>query len=119
MNMQYKPSEIAEDIGLTAETVVRHCLSGGCPFERDKNGHFWINGENFRAWALAVNQKTRHRGALGDGEGWCCKCNQVVKMVKPRLRHEGRYTKIYQGKCPACGKKVNRAYAASVEVNCD
>jgi hypothetical protein len=116
LNMMYRPSEIAEEIELTTETIVRHCLAGGCPFERDKNGHIWIHGLSFAAWAREVNQKNRHKGVLEDGEGWCCKCKAVVKIIGPRLRHQGRYTKIYQGKCEGCGVRVNRAYAASAEV---
>jgi hypothetical protein len=113
LNMLYRPSEVAEEIGVTTETVVRHCMAGGCPFERDKVGHIWIHGSSFAAWAREVNHKNRHKGVLGEGEGWCCRCNQVVMILNPRLRHTGRYTKIFQGKCPACGAKVNRAYAAS------
>jgi len=34
-------------------------------------------------------------------------------MLKPRRKHLGRYTAIYQGRCTVCGQVVNRAYAAS------
>lgn len=116
MDMMYKPSEIAEEIGVTTEVITRSYLPDGCPFERDKKGNLWIHGLSFAAWMRAVNDRQRHLGTLADGEAWCIKCQAAVPLVRPRMRHQGRYTKIYQGKCERCGSKINRAYAASDEV---
>ena len=115
MDMMYRPSEIADEIGITTEVIVRSYLPDGCPFERDKAGNIWIHGLSFAGWVREVYER-RMRYPLGDGEAWCLRCNRVVPLVRPRLRHQGRYTKIYQGKCEACGAKVNRAYAASANV---
>lgn len=116
MDMLYKPAEVAEAIGVTADTVYRNYLALGCPFEQDKAGNVWIHGLSFAAWVRDVNAKKRNRGSLEPGQGWCCRCNAVVMMQRPRLKHSGRYTKIYQSKCATCGAKVNRAYAASANV---
>jgi hypothetical protein len=113
MDMMYRPSEIAEEIGVTTEVIVRSYLPDGCPFDRDKKGNLWIHGLSFVAWIRAVNNSQRHLGTLAEGEAWCVKCQKAVPLERPRLRHEGRYTKIYQGKCNLCGSKINRAYAAS------
>lgn len=113
LDMQYKPSEIAKEIGVTTETVYRSYLPGGCPFTRDKkNNDIWIHGTSFAAWVESVKER-RHVGHLEDGEAWCFNCKSAVQMLKPKKRHEGRYTAIYQGRCAVCGAVVNRAYSAS------
>ncbi len=112
MEMMYRPSEIAEEIGVTAETVTRNYLPNGCPFERDKNGNIWIHGLSFAAWVRSV-QAQRKQGRLEDGQAWCLRCEKAVPLDKPKLRFKGRYVVIFQGKCDACGSKINRAYAAS------
>jgi hypothetical protein len=112
MDMMYKPSEIAEEIGVTTETIYRSYLPGGCPFERDKQEHIWIHGLSFAAWVRSVSGK-KEMNRLDDGQAWCLRCRHAVGLVRARERFRGRYVAIYQGKCEACGAKVNRAYAAS------
>ncbi len=115
LDMLYKPSEIAEEIGVTTETVYRSYLPGGSPFERDKDGNIWIHGTSFAAWVRSVTVK-KEMNRLADGQAWCLRCRKPVALVRPRERFKGRYVKIYQGKCEACGAKINRAYAASSEI---
>ena len=112
LDMMYRPSEVAEEIEMTTATIYRACLPDGAPFTRDKGGDIWIHGKSFAAWALEL-QKKRHPGRLADGEAWCFNCKGPVVMLKPRRKHLGRYTAIYQGRCTVCGQVVNRAYAAS------
>lgn len=113
LNMLYRPGEIAEELGVTAETVTRSWLPAGAPFDRDKTGNIWIHGTTFAAWVTAVSGRGKDIRRLADGEGFCFKCAAAVLMIRPRQRHLGRYTSIWQGKCPTCGGKVNRAYTAS------
>ena len=115
MDMMYKPSEIAEEIGVTTETVYRSYLPGGAPFERDKAGNFWLHGTSFSAWVRSVTTK-KEMSRLADGQAWCLRCRKAVPLVRPRMRFEGRYVKIFQGKCETCGAKINRAYAASTDI---
>lgn len=119
LDMMYRPSWLAEEIHITTDTIYRTYLPAGCPFERDAAGEITIHGKSFAAW---MRQRAKSRKGiihLKDGEGYCTRCNAARVMIRPRLRHTGRYTKIYQGRCPECGAKVNRAYAASAEVDCD
>lgn len=109
-DMEYRPVEIAKEIGVTTETVVRTYIPGGAPFERDKAGHLWINGVQFAGWVQEVFKK-RKKISLEEGEGWCCKCNRAVKMTGPRQRYANAYMKILQGHCEGCGGKVNRCYS--------
>ncbi len=116
MNMLYRPSEVAEEIGLTTATIYRACMPDGCPFSRDKDGDIWIHGTSFAAWATASRgDREDGESRLQDGQAWCFNCKGAVEMVKPRKKHASRYTSIYQGKCASCGAVVNRAYAASTQ----
>ena len=62
LHMKYKPSEIAEEIGCGVEFIRRTCVRAGCPHERQKNGRYWIVGDQFRDWMLA-----QHRDAVAEG----------------------------------------------------
>jgi hypothetical protein len=115
MNMMYKPSEVAAEIDVTTETVYRSYLPGGCPFERDKAGNIWINGLAFAAWVREVSTK-KEMNRLQDGQAFCLRCRKAVALERPRERFRGRYVVIFQGKCEACGAKINRAYAASERI---
>jgi hypothetical protein len=116
LNMMYRPSEIATELDVTTETITRSYLPAGAPFEQDKGGNIWIHGLTFAAWVRSVTPRRGETSRLADGEGFCFKCSKAVMMMRPRKRSAGRYTAIWQGKCPICGGKVNRAYAASDDV---
>lgn len=114
LDMMYKPSEIAEEIGVIADTVVRGYLPAGLPHERDERGNIWIHGPAFIAWAKeTITKKRSQRAGLPDGYAWCMKCNQPVPIQAPHVRTVNRYLELMQGTCPACGKTVNRARARS------
>jgi hypothetical protein len=115
LNMLYRPAEIADEIGVNVDTVYRSYLPAGAPYERDQEGNIWINGPAFREWAFVqIGARKRKKHPLEDGEGWCLKCNQVVKIQKPKARATNRYLALIQGKCPICGSKVNRAISHAV-----
>ena len=63
LNMYYKPSEIAEEIGISPDTVYRTYIPAGCPHEVDESGRIWIIGTTFRDWALLIlaGRKNRKR----------------------------------------------------------
>jgi hypothetical protein len=112
MDMLYKPSEIAEEIGVTTDTVYRSYLPAGCPHERDPKGRIWIHGPAFIAWAReTISKKKSKRTGLPDDHAWCMKCNQPVALINPKIKPVNRYLEILQANCPTCGKLVNRARA--------
>jgi len=45
LDMMYKPSELAEEVGFSLQQVYRVYVPGGCPVERDSRNHIWINGK--------------------------------------------------------------------------
>ncbi len=107
LNMWYKPAEIAEEIGISVDTIYRTHLQAGCPHRRDDHNQIWICGSEFAAWARSV-AKEKKAYTLGEGQAWCVHCNKVVEMVGVRVRNVRRNLKINQGKCAECGGKVNR-----------
>ncbi len=114
LDMLYKPSELAEEIGVNVDTIYRSYLPAGAPHTRDKTGAIWIHGPAFKAWMLERNEDgKRVLHPLGEGEAWCVHCNQVVKVMNPRVRHFNGSGELIQGACEKCGRKVNRARKGS------
>jgi hypothetical protein len=114
LDMLYRPSEIAEEIGVTTDTVCRSYLPAGLPHSRDAKGRIWIHGPAFVAWAReTICQKKSKRQGLPAEHAWCMKCNQPVALIDPITKAVNRYLEILQALCPQCGKKVNRARARS------
>jgi len=50
LDMLYKPSELAEEVGFTRRQVYRVYIPSGCPHTRDEKRYIWINGKAFREW---------------------------------------------------------------------
>ncbi len=107
LNMRYRPSEIAEEIGCNTDTVYRSFIRAGCPHERDKRGFIWIIGTEFRDWARVTFSK---QGAkMQAGQAYCVRCRQPVTIVEPIEKPVNRYLARVTGKCSRCGATVNRA----------
>lgn len=112
LDMLYRPSEIAEEIGVTTDTVCRSYIPAGLPYTRDENNRIWIHGPAFAAWAKAtIARKKSQRVPLPDGQGWCMRCNQAVEMIRPTILPATRYFELLQSPCPHCGGTVNRGRA--------
>jgi hypothetical protein len=115
LNMLYKPAELAEELGIHADTVYRSYLPAGLPHIRDAHGSIWIHGPAFVEWARqTITQKKAKRQGLPDGHGWCLVCGGPVPMAAPHVRIVNRYLELLQATCPTCGKTVNRARARQI-----
>ncbi len=109
LNMEYTPSELAAELGVKTDIVYRGLIPNGCPHRRDENGHLWLIGTAVADW-LRHQEKTRH--PLADGEAWCLRCNQPVKMLPPlTVTPTNRYLELVSATCPQCGTRINRARA--------
>lgn len=103
LDMMYKPSELAEEIGIDVNQVYRVYLDMGCPHERDRRKHYWINGKAFYEWYDNTYKKLK----LMPGEAYCKTCNKAVKMVNPVQKQKGGL--IYDlSNCPHCNRKLTR-----------
>ncbi len=112
LDMLYKPSEIAEEIGVTRDTVCRSYLPAGLPHTLDDQGNIWIHGPAFVAWAReTISKKKSERAGLPEGHAWCMKCNRPVLLIKPKIKTVSRYLELLQAPCPHCKTIVNRARA--------
>lgn len=112
LDMLYKPSEIAKEIGVTLDTIVRSYIPAGLPHTRDPQGHIWIHGPAFVSWARAtVGKKKSQRAPLAEGLAWCLRCNQPVPLINPKVKPVNHYIELQQSKCPQCRTTINRARA--------
>jgi phage FluMu protein Com len=110
LNMMYKPSEIAEELGVSVETIYRSYLPAGAPSVVDSKKRVWIHGPAFAKWVedYVDHRRGRPRLVMLDSEGYCVMCNTVVAMINSRKRDVKKGVARLTGKCPKCGKVVNR-----------
>jgi hypothetical protein len=103
LDMLYSPSELAEEIGFSTRQIYRVYIPAGLPCQKDEKNRLWINGKVFRNWIKEAYQKQE----LGPHDAFCLTCKQVVKMVNPERKQEGRLF-YYLCDCPKCGRKLAR-----------
>ncbi len=117
MHMRYKPTELAKEIGVSVDTIYRSYLPAGAPCEVDSNGHTWIVGDVFSGWVvnhIKTNRRKAPKMTMAKGEAYCVGCNKVVKLLKPKVeKPNARGVANFTGRCPDCGRKVNRFCKAS------
>ena len=107
LDMEYKPSEIAEELGASKEQIV-HLISAGAPARKDAKGHYWIHGLTFVAWLKdAAPKKPEDKHTFADNECYCVTCREVVQFIEYRKSH-----RIVYGTCPK-GHKVARFVSVS------
>ncbi len=115
LDMLYKPAEIAEEIGVTPETIYRSYLPAGLPYTRDEQGNIWIHGPAFVGWAHEmIARRKNERVPLADDQAWCLKCRGPVPLINPKVKKSNRYLELLQSRCPYCSSTVNRARARQV-----
>lgn len=102
LDMLYKPSELAEEIGFTVRQVYRVYIPLGCPCDHAP-GPVWINGKVFAEWYEATYPKQK----LLEDEAFCLTCKKAVKMVQPVKNKKGRLS-YWVCNCFACGRKISR-----------
>jgi hypothetical protein len=105
LNMMYRPSELAEEIGFDVRQVYRVYIPNSCPHERDQRRHIWINGKEFRAWIESTYKKRK----LKPDQGYCRTCDKGVKLTNLELKTtKNGDTDYLIGNCPYCGRRVPR-----------
>jgi hypothetical protein len=117
MDMLYRPAEIAEEIGVTPDTVYRSYIPAGLPHTRDAGGEVWIHGPSFADWARATICRQRSdRKPLPDGYAWCIRCKAPVPLVNPKRRAVNHVLDLLTSRCPHCSTTVNRGTAHNAVV---
>ena len=54
LNMQYRPSEIADELHVGVNTIYRSWIPSGLPCSRDERGQIWIIGTELQAWLASI-----------------------------------------------------------------
>jgi hypothetical protein len=107
LEMEYRPSEIAEVLGVHKDTIYRGWVPAGAPHRRDEAGNLWIVGTWLAAW-LRDQMGTGLTASLADGEAYCMHCRRAVVMAPPLTRVAAQRAILVRGVCPQCGGGVAR-----------
>jgi len=110
--MLYRPSELAEELGVCVDTVRRGWLRAGAPHERDEDGGVWLMGTEIAAWLEAIGD--RPKVVLAPGEAYCLHCRAGVAMSEEGREPVGAAV-LVRGRCARCGGRVARFEKAKVE----
>lgn len=108
LDMEYKPSEIAEEIGITTETIYRGHMPAGAPFTKDNKGNVWINGLAYKKWVEDFFTVRRNTEPMPKDHAYCFTCKTARQIQNPKVRPYKQATDQVIGKCPVCGKKISR-----------
>jgi uncharacterized protein with PIN domain len=101
LNMPYKPSELAAELGFNQDRVYMTYIRLGCPHERGNNRQIWINGKEFRDWYREHYQKP----ILQDDEAFCLTCRCPVEICEPERMSKGGLV-FDLSNCPVCGRRI-------------
>lgn len=113
LDMLYRPSELAKELGCPLELIQRVYLPADCPRQRDETGHIWINGHLFRDWLRNTWKVEKRRTQLADNQSFCVVCRKAV-VYAPTGKHIGnnRAVTLEEGICAECGHLTYRARRA-------
>lgn len=103
LDMMYKPSELAAEVGFSQRQIYRVYIPLGCPHQRDERSRIWINGWEFRAWY----ESTYARATLADDEAFCMTCRRAAKVVNGQAQTTANLTYVL-GDCSTCGRRLSR-----------
>lgn len=108
LNMLYKPGEIAAELGITDETLLRSYVPAGAPVTLDSQGRMWFNGKAFAAWARQYVMAKKVKQPMSETEGYCFRCHKVMTMERIHKKPSRPGVVMLTGICTACRGKINR-----------
>lgn len=110
LNMLYKPGEIAHELGITDETLLRSYVPAGAPVTLDGQGRMWFNGKDFANWArqYVMAKAEKIKQPMGENEGYCFRCRKVTAMERIRKKPSRPGVVLLSGSCAICRGKINR-----------
>jgi hypothetical protein len=106
LDMEYKPSEIANEIGVHRQTVMSY-LKFGLPARRDEHGSIWINGVTFCGWAKRTLSTHASRKLVDEKEFYCLTC-KVVFWMETFTRQRMNKSDYLRATCPKCGRIMGK-----------
>ena len=115
LNILYKPSELAEELGIPVEWIYRAYIPAGAPHKLDAAGRIWIPGRVFADWArtyLASDSRGKPPEPMPDNYAYCLHCRMPVPIQNSRSQPHHYQVVQITGRCPQCGARVNRFRSA-------
>ena len=109
--MEYRPSEIADILDISVQTIYATYLPAGLPHRRDEHGHIWIVGTEFYSWVQDIAEKSQKdpKKPMKPNEAYCLSCRERVKIANmKRSKAVNKQVTRVSGECPICGTKVSR-----------
>jgi hypothetical protein len=108
--MEYKPSEIANELGIKVDTIYKSYIPNGMPYRIDKNGNYWIVGTDFKEWAMAILTQTiyKPKTPMQENQAFCVTCKRAVFFDPTKKESMGKGRSLVHGRCPDCGGKTTR-----------
>jgi hypothetical protein len=103
LDMEYKPSELAQELGINPDQIYVVYIPLGCPHKRDDKRYILINGKAFQKWYLEKYQKAK----VKEDETFCKTCRKPVKIVGGSIRKKGGLSYVLSS-CPNCGRKLSK-----------
>ena len=104
--MEYRPSEIARELGIHKDTVCRGWIPAGAPHRRDEHGNIWIVGTELVEWMSEILDKPKVK--LGKDQAYCLSCQRAVTVNGPVTREPSKHAILVRGTCSICGVIVGR-----------
>jgi hypothetical protein len=87
LDMEYKPSEMADELGASKDQILR-LISAGAPARKDTQGRYWLNGLSFVTWLKDVApKKPGDKTLFADDECYCFTCRKVVQYQEKRRKN--------------------------------
>ena len=108
LDMLYKPSELAAELGLPLSAIYRRLIPAGLPYHRDGSNRLWIRGSEVLPWIKLWKRPSQR---LGPDEGYCVKCRHVVALTGAHREEHPRGARLV-ATCPVCGQSVYRGVKA-------
>jgi hypothetical protein len=109
--MEYKVSELAEELGITENTVYISWIPEGLPLRRDKAGHIWIHGTAAAGWIKEKSQRSNEKIRMLDNQAYCMLCKKpvtIVRVTRRELWNAVNYRQYVIMECGHKGVKISR-----------
>jgi len=103
LDMFYKPSELAQELGINQDKIYMVYIPLGCPHHRDGRRYIQINGKEFMEWYLKKYQKAK----VKEDETFCKSCRKPVKIIGGFITKRNNLTYMLSS-CPICGRKLSK-----------
>ena len=105
LDMDYRPSELARELGIDKQMIYRRLIPAGMPHRKDERGNIWLHGLSVAEWVIELSAPSAPK--MAQDEAYCLGCRKPVKLISPE-RFQSARNVMLKAKCPECDSIVNR-----------